>query len=103
MPDAETHASEATAGRNEGHNYFEAFEEPAPAAAPRTRLLQTLSDTGDVLENIETQCVALLHAIEKAHLPAGDAAGLKKRVWRIEDLSVKAAERLNGRHESSVL
>ena len=89
------------AGTNEGHNYFEAFEEPAPPAAPRTRLLQTLTDTGDVLENIETQCVELVHAIENAHLPAGDAAVLKKRVWRIEDLSVKAAERINGRHENA--
>ncbi|WP_282605667.1 hypothetical protein [Pelagibius sp. Alg239-R121] len=65
---------------------------------PRVRLLRILSDTGDVLENIEKDCNALVLAIESSSLTAGDAARLKKRVWRIEDLSVKAAEKINGRH-----
>ncbi len=99
MPDSELEPVEDFSCANTGRNFFDELDDCEDCPPPRTRLLQILSDTGDVLEDIENRCSALLSAIESAALPSSDAAGLKKRVWHIEDLSVKAAEKINGRHD----
>ncbi|TQV83346.1 hypothetical protein [Denitrobaculum tricleocarpae] len=101
MPNSELERVENLSGANTGRNFFDELDDREDCLPPRTRLLQILSDTGDVLEDIENRCSALLSAIENATLPSSDAACLKKRVWHIEDLSVKAAERINGRHDEA--
>lgn len=99
MPNAELEPTDGLPCANSGRNFFDEFDETEEILPPRTRLLQMLTDTGDILEDIETHCSALMRAIETASLSTRDAAGLKKRVWRIEDLSVRAAEKINGRHD----
>ena len=99
MPDSELEPVESPSGANLGRNFFDEFDDCEEFLPPRTRLLQMLSDTGDVLEDIESRCNALLRTIERTALSPNDAAVLKKRVWHIEDLSIKAAERINGRHD----
>lgn len=101
MSNAELEPAEPSPCAGNGRNFFDEFDETEEFLPPRTRLLQMLSDTGDVLEDIETRCNALVQAIENARLSSSDAAGLKKRVWRIEDLSIKAAEKINGRHDKT--
>ena len=103
MSDAELKSAETVPCADNRRNFFDEFEQEEPLADPRTRLLHMLSDTGDVLEEIEERCSNLVLAIENSSLTAGDAARLKKRVWRIEDLSVKAAEKINGRHDDAPL
>lgn len=98
MSDAEIDAPGAEASNESRRNFFDEFAEEEAPPDSRARLLHLLTDTGDVLEDIEEHCVALVRAIESSSLTAGDAARLKKRVWRIEDLTVKAAEKINGRH-----
>ncbi len=101
MSNTDLEPSDSSPCEREGRNFFDEFDETEEFLPPRTRLLQMLSDTGDVLEDIETRCSDLVRAIESASLSSNDAAGLKKRVWRIEDLSVKAAEKINGRHDET--
>lgn len=101
MSNAELELTDGLPCANSGRNFFDEFDETEEVPPPRTRLLQMLSDTGDILEDIETRCNALVRAIENASLSSIDAAGLKKRVWLIEDLSIKAAEKINGRHDES--
>ncbi len=101
MSDAELETAESSPCASKGHNFFDEFDVTEEFLPPRTRLLQMLSDTGDILEDIESRCSDLVRAIENASLSSSDAAGLKKRVWRIEDLSVKAAEKINGRHNGT--